>query len=444
MADSYVSEHKRGKGILLQMMGPGFLLYILATNLYFGLLKIIAPFHKKAKLYVTGRKHLIKKIEEELIKDLRDKCWFHCASLGEFEQARPVMEVFKKQKPELAIVLTFFSPSGYEIRKNTPHADYVYYLPNDNALNAKRFIAAINPVVAIFTKYEFWYFYISKLYKLKIPQVLISARFRKEQIFFQWYGTFFSRILQMFHFIFTQDENSVNLLQSIGITNCKKAGDTRFDRVVQTAATAANIDKLETFKEQKLLLVAGSSYAAEEEMLAYAIRNLNGELKVLIAPHEISEARLLSIEKTFKTLGTQRFSSFDTGKQASVLIMDNIGMLAAAYKSADIALVGGGFGTKGLHNILEPATFGVPVIYGPLNHDKFPEATELLHAGGGFIVSDNASMLNLLADFTTHTAKRKLAGKLAQSYVQNNQGATDLIMELPLFKKLLTNEVSSN
>lgn len=444
MDDSNVSEYKRGKGILLQMMGPGLLLYILATNLYFDLLKIIAPFHKKANLYVTGRKHLLEKIEEELVSDPKDKCWFHCASLGEFEQARPVMEAFKKQKPELAIVLTFFSPSGYEVRKNTPLADYVFYLPNDNARNAQRVIAAINPVVAIFTKYEFWYFYISKLYKLKIPLVLISARFRKEQIFFQWYGAFYSRILQMFHFIFTQDENSIDLLQRNGIANCKKAGDTRFDRVAQTAATAAAIDKIEAFKAQKLLLVAGSSYAAEEEMLAYAISNLNGELKVLIAPHEINETRLLNIEKTFKVSGTQRYSSFDAGKQAGVLIMDNIGMLAAAYKSADIALVGGGFGTKGLHNILEPATFGVPVIYGPLNHDKFPEATELLHAGGGFIVSDNASMLALLSDFYASADKRKSAGKLAQSYVQNNQGATDLIMQLPLFKKLLIKELSSN
>jgi 3-deoxy-D-manno-octulosonic-acid transferase len=426
------------------MIGPRLLLYILSTNFYFGLLKIIAPFHKKAKLYVTGRKNLLKKIEEELVKDSRDKCWFHCASLGEFEQARPVMEIFKNQKPELAIVLTFFSPSGYEIRKNTPLADYVFYLPNDNARNAERFITTINPVVAIFTKYEFWYFYISKLFKQKIPLVLISARFRKEQIFFKWYGAFFSRMLQMFHFIFTQDEESVNLLQSNGILNCKKAGDTRFDRVAQTAATAAAIDKLEAFKEQKLLLVAGSSYAAEEEMLADAIKNLNGELKVLIAPHEISETRLLTIEKRFKALGTQRFSSFNAGKQVSVLIMDNIGMLAAAYKSADIALVGGGYGTKGLHNILEPATFGVPVIYGPLNHDKFPEAEELSKVGGGFIVSDNASMLNLLTDFTAHADKRKSAGKLAQSYVKSNQGATDLIMKLPLFKKLLTKQVDSN
>jgi 3-deoxy-D-manno-octulosonic-acid transferase len=248
----------------------------------------------------------------------------------------------------------------------------------------------------------------------------------------------------MFHFIFTQDEKSVNLLQSNGIPNCKKAGDTRFDRVAQTANTAATIHKLVAFKEQKLLLVAGSSYAVEEEMLAYAIRNLNRELKVLIAPHEISETRLLTIEKTFKALGTQRYSSFDASKQASVLIMDNIGMLAAAYKSADIALVGGGFSTKGLHNILEPATFGVPVMYGPLNHNKFPEAAELLNAGGGFVISDNVSMLNILNDFTAHADKRKLAGKLAQSYVKNNQGAADLIMELPLIKKLLTNEVGSN
>jgi 3-deoxy-D-manno-octulosonic-acid transferase len=444
MDDSNVLNDKRGKRILLQMRGASLLLYIIATNFYFGLLRIIAPVNKKASLYVNGRKKLLENIEAQLMNDNREKCWFHCASLGEFEQARPVMEAFKKQNPNLAIVLTFFSPSGYETRKHTPVADYVFYLPDDQAGNASRFITAINPVAAVFTKYEFWYFYINELRKRELPLVLISARFRKDQIFFKWYGNFFKRILQMFHFIFTQDENSVHLLRNYGIANSKKAGDTRFDRVIQTARTASAIDKLEAFKQHKLLLVAGSTYTAEEEILAYAMGKINAEMKILIAPHEISENRILAIEKTFKDLVTQRYSTFDAGKPSNVLIMDNIGMLAAAYKSGDIALVGGGFGTKGMHNILEPATFGVPVIYGPLNHDKFPEAKELIETGGGFKVTDKESMLHLLNDFTASADRRKSAGNLARSYIQNHQGATEVIMELSLFKKLLTKVVSNS
>ncbi len=415
----------------------GFLIYIITTRFYFLLVRLLSPFNNKAKLYTSGRKEILSHIRLKTSGDSRAKIWFHCASLGEFEQARPVMEELKKSHQEVAVVVTFFSPSGYEIRKNYQGADYIFYLPDDSRSNARAFIETIQPVAAIFTKYEFWYFYLLELHRKKIPVLLISALFRKEQLFFKPYASFYKGMLHLFTHIFTQNETSVEILKQAGITQASKAGDTRFDRVWQTSLAAEKIDKIARFKGDNKLIVAGSSYPAEEGMLAGCNALRIHRLKLLIAPHEISEARISDIEKTFAAYRTSRFSRFENEIDIDVLIMDNVGMLASAYSYANVALVGGGFGQKGLHNILEPATFGIPVFYGPNNHDKFPEALALAKSGGGFIINNANELNHLLTDMVSNQQFCKQAGENSRNFIEQNRGATQHILLHPIFNRLL-------
>jgi len=401
-------------------------LYNLGIHIFSLLAYLIAPFNSKASLWVKGRKNWERKISEK-IKPGDRTIWMHCASLGEFEQGRPVIEAIKEEKPEYKIVLTFFSPSGYEIRKNYEKADCICYLPSDTPGNASKFIGLVRPEKVIFVKYEFWNNYISELYREQIPLYLISGIFRQGQHFFKWYGAFFRTMLEKFERIFVQDQKSSDLLATIGIERVTLAGDTRFDRVVQIARTARKIYQLEQFRGNEKLFLAGSSWRQDEEIIAEYINMFPHRMKWVFAPHEIDKANIDRLEKLFK-VKCVRFSEFgDARDDARVMIIDNIGMLSSAYSYAYIAAIGGGFG-KGIHNILEPACWGIPVVFGP-NFEKFREAVDLKNRGGAetFTTEDGfKKILDLwLSDEKYYTSCAKEAAK----YVKENTGATGIIMK---------------
>jgi 3-deoxy-D-manno-octulosonic-acid transferase len=408
-------------------------LYNFAIHIFTVLSYLISPFHLKASLFVKGRKSWTEKIETKIKPDDRT-VWIHCASLGEFEQGRPVIEAIKKTRPELKIVLTFFSPSGYEIRKNYTGAECISYLPPDTPANAQRFISLVHPDIVVFVKYEFWNNYISELYKNRIPLYLISAIFRPEQHFFKWYGSFFRDMLKKFEKIFVQDQMSLKLLAGIGITNVTLAGDTRFDRVIQITGTAKEIPQLDKFRGEEKLFLAGSSWKQDEEIIAQYINKFPTRMKWVFAPHEIDEDNIGRVEKLFKG-GCVRFSESDKmSADTRVMIMDNIGMLSSAYKYAHIAAIGGGFG-KGIHNILEPACWGIPVIFGP-NHKKFREAVELILKGGAKSFVTVVDFEKIMDEWLTDSALYSFSAGEAGKYIKENTGATDIIIREIAFKDI--------
>ncbi|HLN20287.1 MAG TPA: glycosyltransferase N-terminal domain-containing protein [Bacteroidales bacterium] len=400
------------------------ILYNTGIYLYITAVRIASFFDLRARLWVRGRKNWREKVREKISPG--DKVfWIHCASLGEFEQGRPVVEEIRRQKPGIKIVLSFFSPSGYEIRKDYPGADLVTYLPADTRRNASAFIDLIHPEAAMFVKYEFWYNYISVLHEKNVPAYLISGIFRPQQHFFRWYGSFFRKMLFRFSKIFVQDDGSLMLLKGIGIKNAEKAGDTRFDRVAEIASHARDIEKLEQFRGNEKLLLAGSSWRQDEEIVAGYINENPGRMKWVFAPHEIDDANIERLEKLFST-SVIRFSKFDIKDDARVMIIDNIGMLSSAYRYAHIAIVGGGFG-KGIHNILEPACWGIPVLFGP-RHEKFREAIELLKVNGGITFNSFESFKAAIDKLLSDEAFYLKSGNEASSYVNNNKGATNIIL----------------
>lgn len=412
------------------------ILYDIGIGLYGALLRLISPFHPKAKLWVAGRKNILDRLEQSIEKGQK-YIWFHFASLGEFEQGRSVLEQIKKSFPQQKIVITFFSPSGYEIRKNTALADYVCYLPEDTASNARRFIALFQPQFAVFTKYEYWYYYFKELNKKEVPLLMISAIFREEQIFFRFYGSFFRRILKNVSYFFTQNIESAQMLRWIGVTNAGYAGDTRFDRVIELAKQHEAILEIEQFVNDKLTLVAGSTWLPDEERLA-RLMNIYPSWKLVLAPHEIHEDRIKVVLKQFPTsLLFSQFSSYSAHEIADsqVLIIDNIGMLSSLYYYADIAYVGGGFGA-GIHNTLEAATYGVPIIFGP-NYARFKEAVDLVTIMAAFSIQKQ-SELDLVFSELQDLSKRKECGQVAKKYVQQNAGATQIIMKYLKTEKLLS------
>jgi 3-deoxy-D-manno-octulosonic-acid transferase len=413
-------------------------LYNLGILMFIALARIISPFNSKASLWVKGQKKWAEKISDK-IKSGNKTIWIHCASLGEFEQGRPVIEALKMRMPEFKIVLTFFSPSGYEIRKNYPGADCISYLPADTPGNSVKFVNLIDPEFVIFVKYEFWNNYISALYKKNIPLYLISGIFRPEQHFFKWYGSFFLNMLMKFKKIFVQDQRSFDLLSGMGMENISLAGDTRFDRVVQITGSAKDIPQLEQFRGEEKLFLAGSSWKQDEEIIAEYINNFPDRMKWVFAPHEIDKQNIERLEKLFN-VSHVRFSEFsEASAGARVLIMDNIGMLSSAYKYAYIAEVGGGFG-KGIHNILEPACWGIPVLFGP-NHSKFREAVELKNSGGArsFVTYDDFK--KILDDWLTDRNYYSVSAEVAGKYIKENTGATEIFIKEIIRKdinKLLT------
>jgi len=395
--------------------------------LFFSVLAyLISPFNTKASLFVKGRKNWESRIRAK-IKSGDRTVWVHCASLGEFEQGRPVIEALKKDYPETKIVLTFFSPSGYEVRKNYALADYICYLPSDTPGNAVKFIGIINPDFVIFVKYEFWNNYISELYRKDIPLYLISSIFRPGQHFFKWYGSFFRTILEKFRIIFVQDTSSKDLLSGIGIKNVIVAGDTRFDRVMQLTGSARQIAEIEKFRGEERMFLAGSSWKPDEEIIAQYINKYPSKMKWVFAPHEIEKSNIERLEKLLE-VKVIRFSGFsEENSDARVLIIDNIGMLSSAYKYASIAAVGGGFG-KGIHNILEPACWGIPVLFGP-RHEKFMEAVRLKEAGGAKSFTNFNEFEEILNLWLDNDEIYSQAASIAGKYVSENIGATTIILK---------------
>ncbi len=403
------------------------LLYNLFLLLYVTAIKAYGLFNTKARKWVTGRQNWQRQLQA--LKPNEKRIWIHCSSLGEFEQGRPLIEQIKKQYPLYKIVLTFFSSSGYDACKGYKGADYIYYLPMDGSSNAKKFIAAIQPSLALFVKYEFWYYYLDQLKKKNIPALLVSAAFREEQSFFKWYGGLFRRMLGCFTYIFVQDWKSKNLLQKIGLTeNIIVAGDTRYDRVSAIAENLKVIPAIEKFKGDTDVLVAGSTWPGDEELLFECLPCLPESWKLIIAPHEIDEAHLKNIQERFGTMCC-RYSNLqhdDANYLKKVLIIDNIGMLSSLYSYGNLAYVGGGFQKGGIHNILEPAVFGLPIVFGPV-YEKFVEAVKLVSMQYAFPVNDVDECAKVINKFVLDIPYRHQVHKELRSFMQQNIGATRII-----------------
>ncbi len=403
-----------------------FLVYIASL-----LLPIIALFNNKIRLFFTGRKEVFSKIT--FLKN-KKTVWFHAASLGEFEQARPIVEQIKKDHPEFKILVTFFSPSGYEIRKHYKLADVVCYLPLDSKPNAKKFIEIVNPAMAIFIKYEFWPNFLNELKRKEIPTILVSGILREKQLFFKSYGDFMRKSLEAFSHFFVQDKKSKNLLNFISFKNVTIAGDTRFDRVLKILEQDNSLDFVNRFKNNAYTIVAGSTWKEDEELLVNYINNQSSENeKFIIAPHNIKPDTILELQKSLnkKTIKySDVISSVDKKPKNladfQVFIIDTIGILTKIYAAADVAYVGGGLKT-GLHNILEPATFGIPVVIGN-KYDKFKEALDLVDLKGCISINNQEDFLNTFTKLKSDENFRKTTGEINRRYIQNNLGATELIM----------------
>ncbi|MBC5775298.1 3-deoxy-D-manno-octulosonic acid transferase [Pontibacter sp. KCTC 32443] len=403
------------------------LLYDIGLKAYNGLLAVAAPFNQKAKLMLQGREREFERLQQALSGNTAPVVWFHCASLGEFEQGRPVIEAFKTQFPEYKIMLTFFSPSGYEVRKNYSGADFIFYLPLDSAANARKFIKIVQPKLAVFVKYEFWHYYLQELEQRQIPILSISAIFRPEQVFFKPYGEFNRNMLRRFTHIYTQNKQSVELLQSIGITRASIAGDTRFDRVLQTAASIKPIPLVEAFVSGSDVFMVGSSWPADVEVLLPLIQKYRSTIKFIIAPHEIHENGIATLITQLGD-GAVRFSQADLQSIATynVLVIDNIGMLSALYSYGTYAYIGGAFG-KGLHNTLEAAVFGLPLFFGP-KYEKFQEAVDLVNLGCAMPVNNADELLAAFEKVHTTPGARQRITDTEKQYVQQQAGATTKIM----------------
>jgi 3-deoxy-D-manno-octulosonic-acid transferase len=400
-------------------------LYNLGILIYVMTARLLSPFNSKARIWTRGRKRWESMLSEKVSRNNLN-IWIHCASLGEFEQGRTLIEAIKRTRPEYKIMLTFFSPSGYEIRKNYSNADYVCYLPADTKSNAVKFISIVNPAAVIFVKYEFWNNYTSVLEKNKIPLYLISGIFRADQHFFKWYGGFFRKMLFRFSHIFVQDKKSMDLLTGIGIENVSVAGDTRFDRVMQIADSAKSIPQIELFKGSEKLFLAGSSWRQDEEIIARYINAHPDNMKWIFAPHEIDKANIDRIEKLFGT-SIIRFSEYtEKSADARVLIIDNIGILSSAYRYAYIAAVGGGFG-RGIHNILEAACWGIPVVFGP-NHKKFREAVELIKLKGARCFNNFEEFSGIIDNWLADREDYLKSAEISRNFIKENAGATDKIL----------------
>jgi 3-deoxy-D-manno-octulosonic-acid transferase len=401
------------------------LLYSIFIQLYAISIRIASIFNAKAKLWVQGRRNIFEQIRATIQRSPNPVVWFHCASLGEFEQGRPIIEKIKKDQPDLKVVLTFFSPSGYEIRKNYTGADHVFYLPLDTPGNAKKFISIVKPTAAFFVKYEFWFNYLNELKNNAIPAYLVSGIFRTDHYFFKGYGAWFRKQLTAFDHFYLQDDNSAGLLNVIGYKNTTVAGDTRFDRVFEVSQNTKKITLVEQFKQQQPVFVAGSTWEPDEALLSTFDFSASG-FKLIIAPHEITEERIQGIlARSKKNAIRYSQATGETARKADILIIDNIGMLSSVYQYGTVAFIGGGFG-KGIHNILEAAAFGLPVLFGP-NYKKFEEAKELVHLRGAFVVNNDKELQSII-ELLTRSPAGLLAEATAKRYIQHHVGATEKIL----------------
>ncbi len=394
-------------------------------------LKLASPFNPKAKLWVKGRKNWKQNLTQAVNgSGLKNAIWLHCASLGEFEQGRPVIEKIKTDFPDQKVVLTFFSPSGYEIQKNYPLADLVMYLPVDTSSNASKFLEILQPKMAIFVKYEFWLNYLFALDRKNIPAFLISTVIKKHQTFFKWYGHNFRKALRTYETIFTQDVYSLRLLKLLKVESGSLAGDTRFDRVLQICSSPKSIKEIEQFSKNSFVVVAGSSWQKDEEYLIesyVSLKEKHPALKLIIAPHEIDKNNIDRLKNLLHKnhVPFHLFSDNLDTYSHSVLIVNAIGFLSSVYQYGTIALIGGGF-NNGIHNVLEPTVYGLPVIFGP-NFKKFNEAYELIDLKAGFVFNDTHELSNKLYSFMVDQQELSTASMLAKNYVLKNSGATDKI-----------------
>lgn len=387
---------------------------------------------------MNGRKNILDRLRAELQSQDSKIIWFHCSSLGEFEQGRPVIEKLKSQNPGLKFLLTFFSPSGYEIRKDYKGVDWVFYLPLDSKKNAKTFFDIVNLALAVFVKYDYWYYYLNECKKRKIPLLLISGIFRKEQPFFKWYGNLHRSMLNCFTHFFVQDKESLQLLQSININNATVAGDTRFDRVSEIAENFTPIEAIEKFCSGLPVLVAGSTWSEDEKLIKDATANFP-DLKIIIAPHEIHKEHIDQLKSFFPdaVLYSQLRVQSPEAIISDHLIIDNIGMLSKLYHYSTIAYVGGGF-NKGIHNTIEAAVYGNPVLFGP-NYKKFKEAIGLIENGGGICITSSNELSTILQKFISDKTALGLSGKNSFDFVKQNKGATEKILYYIEANRLLTN-----
>ena len=405
-----------------------FFLYNLIVQIAAFLLKIVAVISPKIKLFVEGRK-LVFEILQTNISPNDKTIWFHAASLGEYEQGLPVIEKIKIKYPNHKIVLSFFSPSGYEVRKNNLIADVTVYLPLDTKKNAINFLSFVHPEMVFFIKYEYWPNYLTELAKQKVPTYLISGIFRKKQLFFKWYGGFYRSALNTFTYFFVQNESSKKLLIELGINNVAISGDTRFDRVAAILEKDNSLDFIESFKNDTLTIVVGSSWPKDESLLIDFINQTSKKIKFIIAPHNIKEDQIQELKNSISKK-VVLYSEKETKNPADfdVFIIDTIGILTKIYSYADIAYVGGGFGNPGVHNILEPATFGVPIVIGP-NYSHFEEATALVNMGGCISISNNYEFVDALSNLIANEDVRHEKGHICATFVQMNTGATAIIMK---------------
>ena len=409
------------------------MIYNLIIYLYLLGVAVYSRFNEKVRKMWRGEREAFRILREKVDPNAK-YVWFHAASLGEFEQGRPLMERLRKDHPEYKILLTFFSPSGYEVRKNYEGADIICYLPLDTITNARRFLRTVRPVMAFFIKYEFWYNYLHILKHRNIPVYSVSSIFRPEQVFFKWYGRQYGRVLKCFTLFFVQNEISKDLLEKIHITNVTVVGDTRFDRVLQIKEVAKYLPIVETFKQDTQVFVAGSSWPPDEAIFIPYF-NKHPEWKMIIAPHVIGEDHLRQIEKLLEGRKVMRYSSLTEAdlpskkaelQAADVLIIDCFGLLSSIYHYGEIAYVGGGFGV-GIHNVLEAAVWDVPVFFGP-NNQRFQEAQGLKAAGGGFDFETAEAFTRQMDVFLTDAEQLRIAGVQAGKFVQGLAGATEKVL----------------
>lgn len=412
------------------------MLYTLFLSVFHAGIRLAALFHDKARLWVAGRRDWRRRIRAGFQKTGR-VLWVHVASLGEFEQGRPLIEDFRARFSGWQIVLTFFSPSGYEIRKNYPHADFIAYLPLDTRRNARDFLDLIRPDAAVFVKYEFWAHYLLELKRRRTPVLLISALFREKQPFFHWWGGFWRQMLGAFTHIFVQNEASATLLQGIGVENVTVAGDTRVDRVLRLAEQAPENEVVRAFAgDGSPLFIAGSAWPADEAVFLPVLQRPEFQhYKVIIAPHEPSESHLRQLETRLaagpfsdrtQPVSVRYSQAGDSPARARFLLIDNIGMLNTLYRYGTVAWIGGGFG-RGIHNTLEPAAWGLPVLFGP-KYEKFEEARQLVARGGAFAVRDETDLAGVLARLGEETFYRN-AVDAVKGYLEESRGATGWIIE---------------
>ena len=408
----------------------GYIWYVISTQAYFQLVKLLSPINQRAKKLVLGQKNLLSFIKSSEEKFNKPNIWFHVSSLGEFEQGRPLMEAIKKQFPMYRLVVTFFSPSGYETKINDPVADAVYYLPFESKKNAIELDQTLNPKMAFWVKYDFWYQYLYQLKINHIPVYLIAAQFRPNQIFFNPLATFHKNILHLFNFIFCQTHLSQELLTKIGLSNHIFTGDNRYDRVIQTTQNLEEIAYIKAFQNNQITLIAGSSYKTEEQIIQYAFQQNPSSFKCIIAPHFVGEDRIKEIEKLFgqDAIRYSKITSTTNLTQYSILIIDRIGLLAKLYKYGHLAFIGGGYWENGLHNCLEAAAFGMPISFGPKLR-RFPEAQDLVELGFAKTIANKVEFNQWILQQINEPNHRVALSQNCRDFVLSNKGATIKVME---------------